>query len=278
MSKVWLITGSSRGLGRSIAEAVLAHGDQLVATARRPETLDTLKEQYGDAVLTVALDVRSADQARAAVKGAVETFGRLDVVVNNAGYGNIAAIEEVTEEEFRDQIETDLWGVINVTRAALPILRKQRSGHFLQISSVGGRIAGAGLGPYQTSKWGMEGFSEVLANEVASFGVKVIIVEPGGMATDWAGSSMKISPPSEDYQAAIAWLLGMHEKINNSKTPMGSDIAKVAQVLLKLVDEPNPPLRLLIGSDAYQYALTNDEARLVETKKWEALSRSTDAH
>ncbi len=277
MSKVWLITGSSRGLGRSIAEAVLAHGDQVVATARKPEALNALKEQYGDAVLTVALDVRSADQARAAVKTAVETFGRLDVIVNNAGYGNIAAIEEATEEEFRDQIETDLWGVINVTRAALPILRKQRSGHFLQISSVGGRIGAAGLGPYQTSKWGIEGFSEVLAKEVEPFGVNVIIVEPGGMATDWAGSSMKISPPSKDYQSSIGWLLGMHEKINNSDGPMGSDIAKVAQVLLKLVDEPTPPLRLLMGSDAYGYALASDEARLAETKKWESLSRSTDA-
>ena len=276
-SKVWLITGSSRGLGRSIAEAVLANGDQLAATARKPEQLADLKQRGGDAVLTIALDVRKMDQAQAAVQAAVETFGRLDVVVNNAGYGNVAAIEEASEEEFRDQIETNLWGVINVSRAALPVLRKQRSGHILQISSVGGRIGTAGMGAYQTSKWGVEGFSEVLAKEAAPFGVKVVIVEPGGMATDWAGSSMHITEPGEDYKASVGWVLGMHEKMTASKIPFGSDTTKVAQALLKIVDEPNPPLRLLMGSDAFQYALANDEARLVETKQWETVSRSTDA-
>ncbi len=160
MSKVWLITGSSRGLGRSIAEAVLAHGDQLVATARNPQQLADLAERYGKNVLTVALDVKSREQANEAVKAAVETFGRLDVVVNNAGYGNIVTIEEATEEEFRDQIETDFWGVINVTRAALPVLRQQRSGHIIQISSIGGRVGSPGLGAYQAAKWGIEGFQK----------------------------------------------------------------------------------------------------------------------
>jgi NAD(P)-dependent dehydrogenase (short-subunit alcohol dehydrogenase family) len=168
MSKVWHITGSARGLGRSIAEAVLAHGDQLIATARDPHHLTDLTERYSKDVRAVALDVRDREQARDAVNAAIETFGKLDVVVNNAGYGNLVAIEESTEEEFRDQLETNLWGVINVTRAALPFLRKQRSGQIVQISSVGSRVGGSpGLGAYQTAKWGVEGFSEVLAKELA---------------------------------------------------------------------------------------------------------------
>src|SRR5258708_3646686 len=159
MSKVWLITGSSRGFGRSLAEAVLAHGDLLVATARNPEQLSDLVAQYGDHVRTIALDVTNPEQARAVVASTVEVFGRLDVVVNNAGYANMAPIEESTEEDWRAQIETNLWGVIHVTRAALPVLRKQRSGHVVQVSSIGGRTGSAGLGPYQTAKWAVEGFS-----------------------------------------------------------------------------------------------------------------------
>ncbi len=238
MSRVWFITGSSRGLGRAIAEAVLAHGDQLVATARQPEQLADLREHYGNQVRTVALDVRRVDQAQAAVQAALETFGRLDVVVNNAGYGNIVSIEESTEDEFRDQIETNLWGVINVTRAALPILREQRSGHILQITSIGGRVSSAGLGAYQTAKWGVEGFSGVLAQEVAPFGVKVTIIEPGFMPTDWSGTSMHITAPSADYLP--------------------------------------PPLRLPIGSDAVQLALHIDAQKLAETRQWQNLSISTD--
>jgi NAD(P)-dependent dehydrogenase (short-subunit alcohol dehydrogenase family) len=275
MSKVWLITGSARGLGRSIAEAVLAHDDQLVATARNSEPLTELVERYGKNVRTVALDVKNREQAHEAVKAAVETFGRLDVVVNNAGYANLVSIEESTEDEFRDQIETDLWGVINVTRAALPVLRKQRSGQIVQISSIGGRIGLPGLGAYQTAKWGVEGFSEVLAKEVTPLGIKVLIVEPGGMPTDWAGSSMHISEPGEDYQASIGQLLTMMST-GREGSPRGSDPAKVAQVILNMVDEPNPPLRLLIGSDAVQIAIVTDEAKLAETRKWQAVSVSTD--
>ncbi len=277
MSKVWLITGSSRGLGHQIAEAVLAHGDSLVATARNPEQLADLKERYGKNVATVALDVKDRMQARAAVDVAVETFGRLDVVVNNAGYGNIASIEEATEEEFRDQIETDLWGVINVTRAALPVLRKQRAGHIIQISSLGGRIGSPGLGAYQTAKWGIEGFSEVLAKEVAPLGIKVLIVEPGGMPTDWAGSSMHITEPGPDYQASVGQLFAlMKMSAGEEGRPNGSDPTKVARVLVQMVDEPDPPLRLLIGSDALQFAVANDEAKLAEASRWQAISVSTD--
>jgi NAD(P)-dependent dehydrogenase (short-subunit alcohol dehydrogenase family) len=275
MSKVWLITGSARGLGRSLAEAVLAHGDQLVATARNPQRLTDLTERYGEHVRTVALDVKNPLQAREAVAAAVETFGRLDVVINNAGYGNLVSIEESTDDEFRDQIETDLWGVINVTRAALPILHKQRSGQIVQISSVGGRIGTPGLGAYQTAKWGVEGFSEVLAKEVNPLGIHVLIVEPGGMPTDWAGSSMHITEPGEDYQASIGQLLTMMST-GREGSPHGSDPEKVAQVILNVLDEPDPPLRLLIGSDAVQIALATDEAKLAEIRKWQAISLSTD--
>ena len=280
MTKVWLITGSSRGLGRSIAETVLKHGDKVVATARRPEQLDDLKQLYGDNVRTVALDVRKIDQAQDAVQAAVEAFGRLDVVVNNAGYGNIAAIEESTEEEFRDQIETNFWGVVNVTRAALPVLRKQRSGHIFQITSIGGRIGTAGLAAYQAAKWGVEGFSEVLAREVSPFGVKVTIVEPGAMMTDWAGSSMHITQPGEDYKSSVGWMLGVLGHMSATVAaghPVGSDLGKVADAMLTVLNDPEPPLRLLVGSDAVGYALAIDEAKLAETKKWEVLSRSTDA-
>src|SRR3954451_6480573 len=192
MSKIWLITGSSRGLGRALTEAVLAAGDRVVATARKPEQLDDLVAKYGDQVRAVALDVTDAAGARDAVRTALHQFGGLDVVANNAGYANSAAIEETPDEDFRAQIETNLFGVVNVTKAALPVFREQRSGHFLQFSSVGGRVGGTpGMGAYQTAKFGVEGFSEVLSNEVKPFGVKVTIVEPGAFRTDWGGSSMR---------------------------------------------------------------------------------------
>jgi NAD(P)-dependent dehydrogenase (short-subunit alcohol dehydrogenase family) len=278
MKRVWFLTGSSRGLGLSIARAVLEHGDTLVATARNPGVLDDLKQQYGQSFLPLALDVRDPARIRAAVAETMASFGRIDVVVNNAGYGNIATIEEASDEEFRDQIDTDLWGVIHVTRAVLPILRRQRSGHIFQISSVGGRVGNAGLGPYQTSKWGVEGFSEVLAKEVASFGVKVTIVEPGHMPTDWAGSSMKVAEPGEDYRPAMAWRMEMLERLRGlSAQPMpGSNPDKVARVLVELVGTSEPPLRLLMGSASVAMVLAADEARLAETKKWQSLSSSTD--
>lgn len=274
MTRVWLITGSSRGLGRAVAEAVLAQGDRLVATARDPRQLQDLKQRYGGQVHTVALDVRRPEQARAAVGAAAEVFGRLDVLVNNAGYGNIAAIEEASEAEFRDQIETNLWGVINVTRAALPLLRRQRSGHIVQITSIGGRTGAAGLAAYQTAKWGVEGFSEVLAQEVAPLGLKVTIIEPGGMPTDWAGPSMQITQPGEDYRASVGAVLGLLERLRHST--YGSDVAKVARLIGAVVEMPEPPLRLLVGSDALHMAVASDERRMAENRRWQELTVSTD--
>jgi len=272
MSKVWLITGSSRGLGRSLAEAVLAHGDLLVATARNPEQLGDLVSTYGEQMRAVALDVTNPEQVRTAVATAIDAFGRIDVVVNNAGYANVASIEETTEEDWRAQIETNLWGVINVTRAALPVLRKQRSGHFVQISSTGGRTGVAGLGPYQTAKWGVEGFSEVLSREVAPLGIKVTLIEPGGFRTDWGGSSMSYTEPSEDYRSTVQSILDYHNQAGNEP----GDPAKAAQAIMTIVNEANPPLRLLLGKGAVQLARRIDQAKLAETDRWEKLSSSTD--
>lgn len=272
--KVWFITGSSRGFGRSLAEAVLAHGDRLVATARKPEQLNDLVERYGKNIRAVALDVTNPEQARAAISTAVEAFGSIDVVVNNAGYANVASIEDASEEDLRAQIETNLWGVIHVTRAALPILRKQRSGHIIQFSSVGGRIGTVGLAAYQTAKFAVEGFSEVLSHEVEPLGIKVTIIEPGGFRTDWAGSSMSITEPSEDYQQTVGRRLNL---LRGFAAQAPGDPAKAAQVIITIVNEQNPPLRLLLGSDAVRIVRQADQSKLAEIDRWEKLSITTDA-
>src|SRR5216683_1488625 len=213
MSKVFLVTGSSRGLGRQIAEATLAAGHRLVATARRPEDLTDLAERYGAQVLPVALDVADPAAAGSAVAAGVEAFGRLDVVVNNAGYANLASVEDITLADFRAQVDTNLFGVVNVTKAALPVLRRQGGGHIIQVSSIGGRLATPGLSAYQAAKWAVGGFSEVLAKEVEPLGIKVTVLEPGGMATDWAGSSMQVPPVSEPYQATVGAMARLHHDL-----------------------------------------------------------------
>ncbi|GMK44509.1 short-chain dehydrogenase/reductase [Paenibacillus glycanilyticus] len=273
MSKVWFITGSSRGFGRSLAEAVLANGDQLVATARRPEQLADLEARYGNRVRLVPLDVTSYEQAEAAIRTAVEAFGRLDVVVNNAGYGNVSSIEETPMEDFRAQVETNLWGVVHVTKAALPVLREQGHGHIVQFSSIGGRTGAPGLGPYQMSKWAVEGFSEVLAKEVNPLGIKVTLIEPGGFRTDWAGSSMQHIEPRDEYKDTVGGLLKHLREVTGKEN---GDPEKAAQAILAIASEENPPLRLLLGSDAVAIANAVDTGKLAETKRWEKLSVSTD--
>jgi NAD(P)-dependent dehydrogenase (short-subunit alcohol dehydrogenase family) len=272
-SKVWLITGSSRGFGRSLTEAVLEHGDRLVATARHPEQLSDLVNRYGDQVRAVMLDVTNAEQARTAVAASVDVFGRLDVVVNNAGYGYAAAIEDATDAGLRAQIETDLWGVIHVTRAALPILHRQRSGHIVQFSSIAGRIGIAGLGAYHTAKWAVEGFSETLAREVAPLGIKVTIIEPGAFRTDFNLSSLRETPASADYQSTVGRVEEAFHQISGHEP---GDPAKAAQAIIAVVNEEHPPLRLLLGSDAVQLARKIDQADLLEIDRWEKLSTSTD--
>jgi NAD(P)-dependent dehydrogenase (short-subunit alcohol dehydrogenase family) len=272
VSKVWLITGSSRGFGRSLAEAVLDHGDQLLATARHPEKLGDLVTRYGEQVRAVPLDVTNAEQARAAVAAAMEAFGRLDVVVNNAGYGYMAAIEDASESDLRAQLETDVWGVINVTRAALPILHRQRSGHIIQFSSIGGRMGMPGAGAYNMAKWAVEGFSESLAREVAPLGIKVTIIEPGSFRTDFSVSSRE-TPPSADYQPTVGPAIDFLHQVAGREP---GDPDKAAQAIIAVVNQEKPPLRLLLGRDAVAVARQIDQADLAQIERWEQLSTSTD--
>src|SRR3954447_11155403 len=247
MSKIWLITGSSRGLGRALTEAVLAAGDRVVATARKPEQLDDLVDKYGEQIRAVTLDVTDTVAARAAVQTAIDAFGGLDVVANNAGYANSASIEETPDEDFRAQIETNLFGVVNVTKAALPVFREQKSGHFLQFSSIGGRVGGTpGMGAYQTAKFAAEGFFEVLNNEVKPFGVKVTIIEPGASRTDWGGSSMTIAPTHPDYDETVGAMNRFRVEVDGKQA---GDPAKAAHAVLQVVAADNPPIRLLLGTD-----------------------------
>jgi NAD(P)-dependent dehydrogenase (short-subunit alcohol dehydrogenase family) len=272
-SKVWLITGSSRGIGRALAEAVLSAGHRLVATARNPKQLSDLVEQYGDRVRAVALDVTDERAAALAVASAVDTFGRLDVLVNNAGYGDLASIEDMTVKDFRAQIETNLFGVIIVTKAAIPVMRRQGSGHILQFSSIGGRVGPVGRGAYAAAKWGVEGFSEVLAKEVDPFGIKVTIVEPGGFRTDFAGASTTIAPDNPVYAATVGEVARFQREYNGAQP---GDPAKAAAAILRVTSVDDPPLRLLLGSDAVRAADEATKARSEVDKKWRQLSESTD--
>jgi len=271
--QVWLITGSTRGLGRALAEAVLQAGHNLIATARNPEHLADLAAQYRDQVRTVALDVTSEQAALDAVALAKNTFGKLDVVANNAGFGNVFPIEDTTLAEFREQIETNLFGVINVTKAAIPLMRQQRSGHFLQFSSVGGRIGPIGRAPYAAAKWGVEGFSEVLAKELGPLGVKVTIIEPGGFRTDFAGVSTNIREGHPDYDATVGATARFQRNFNGNQP---GDPAKAAAAVLHIATLAEPPLRLILGSDAFRAIEKNDTTKLESDQKWRDLSFSTD--
>jgi NAD(P)-dependent dehydrogenase (short-subunit alcohol dehydrogenase family) len=273
MARVWLITGSSRGLGRALAEAVLEAGESLVATARKPEQLSDLVKRYGGRARAIALDVTDERAAAAAVDAAVEAFGRLDVLVNNAGYGDVGSIEDTSLAEFRAQIETNLFGVINVTKAAIPVMREQRSGHMIQLSSIGGRIGPVGRGPYAAAKWGVEGFSEVLAKELAPFGIKVTIVEPGGFRTDFAGASTTIRAGRPEYEETVG-KVARFQREYDGKQP--GDPARAASAIIHLASLDAPPLRLLLGSDAAHAAEQAGLARLEADRAWRALSVSTD--
>jgi NAD(P)-dependent dehydrogenase (short-subunit alcohol dehydrogenase family) len=273
MSQVWLITGSSRGLGRALAEVVLAAGHKLIATARQSAQLSDLKGKYGDQVRLVDLDVTDAAAALDAVRVARDAFGRLDVLANNAGYGNIGSVEDTSLEEFHEIIETNLFGVINTTKAALPVMREQGHGHLLQFSSAGGRVGAMGRAPYSAAKWGVEGFSEVLAQEVGPLGIKVTIIEPGGFRTDFAGASTTIREGRPEYDATVG-ATARFQRDFNGKQP--GDPAKAAAVIMQVANMENPPLRLLLGSDAVQRVEPNDVAKLEADRKWRHLSVSTD--
>src|ERR1700743_1007613 len=238
MAKIWFITGSSRGLGRSLTTAVLAAGDKVAATARDPKQLDDLKKQFPDQILPIQLDVTDNGQINAAVDQTIKAFGRIDVLVNNAGFGITGAAEAYSDEQVRSQLETNLYAPIAITRAVLPIMREQRAGHILQISSIGGRIGNPGLSMYQAAKFGLGGFSEALAKEVAPLGIFVTSVEPGGFRTDWAGDSMTYAPKVEGYENTVDKRTEMFS--SGSFIPMG-DPDKAAQAMVELVDSPEPP-------------------------------------
>jgi NAD(P)-dependent dehydrogenase (short-subunit alcohol dehydrogenase family) len=276
MSKVWLVTGSASGLGRNIAEAVLASGDRLVATARDPRRLEDLVKKYGDQVRTAPLDVADEAAAYAAVQVAVDAFCRLDVVVNNAGYGNFSPFEQLSSESFKALVDTNFYGVVNVTRAAIPIMRKQKSGCILQISSVGGRIAVPGNTPYHAAKWAVGGFTESLAKEVAPFGVRVCALEPGGMRTNWGVRAHKDTPDLlPDYERSVGAVI---KALDSHWGHENSDPAKVAEVVLRLAASDQLPAHLLLGSDALQYVAQAEATRAADAERWREVSVSTDAN
>ena len=262
MSKVWFVTGSASGLGRNIAEAILASGDRLVATARDPRRLEDLVKKYGDQIRTAPLDVTDEAAAHAALQVAVAAFGRLDVVINNAGYGDVAPFEQLSSERFKAVMDTNFYGVVNVTRGAVPIMRKQRSGCILQISSVGGRLALPGSTAYHAAKWAVGGFTESLAQELAPFGVKVCALEPGGMRTNWGSRAHQDVPELlPDYEPSVGLVIATLKSLWGQEN---GDPVKVAQVILRLAASDRLPPHLLLGSDAIHYAGQAEAARAAE--------------
>src|SRR5713226_6307270 len=273
MAKVWLITGSGNGLGRDIAEAALAAGDNVVAGARRTEELAPLEAQYGERVKPVTLEVRDESVAQPAVGLAVDTFGRLDVLVNNAGYGQFAPFEQMSAEDFQAIMDTCFYGVVYTTRAAVPVMRKQKSGHIFQVSSVGGRMAIAGNTPYHAAKWAVGGFSDALAMEVAPFGVKVCTLEPGGIRTNWARRAGQNAPDLlPEYEASVGSILKLLRSLEGRSE---GDPRKIADVIVQLANSDEVPVRLILGVDAEERVQQAEAARASEAEKWRHLTVST---
>ena len=266
-TKTWFITGTSRGFGREWAIAALDRGDSVAATARDTGSLDDLVAEYGDRVLPLALDVTDRDAVFAAVARAHDHFDGLDIVANNAGYGQFGMVEELSESDARDQIETNLFGALWVTQAALPYLRAQGSGHFLQVSSIGGISAFPTVGIYHASKWALEGFSQSLAQEVAGFGIKVTLIEPGGFSTDWSGSSARHATPIAAYD-------GVREAAANRPSRRGTpgDPVATRSAVLKVVDAEEPPLRVFFGEAPLAIATADDESRLKTWNEWQPVA------
>lgn len=272
--KVWLVTGSGNGLGRKIVEAALTAGNYVVATARDISQLEDLSAQYGKQLLTATLDVTDEEQAKDVVSLALVHFGRIDVLVNNAGYGDRRPFEQIPAEEFRKLIETCFFGVVTLTREVLPIMRKQRSGHIIQISSTGGRMATAGNSPYYAAKWAIGGFTESLAQETAQFNVKVTALEPGGMRTNWGKRAA--SKPVElmaDYEPSVG---AITKALENYWGHENSDPAKVAEIILRISNAEQLPPHILVGSDAYKFAKQASEKRWQEAKEWKEITEYAD--
>ncbi|MGY0490163.1 SDR family NAD(P)-dependent oxidoreductase [Streptomyces sp. WG-D5] len=254
--------------------AALEAGDLVVATARRREALTEAFGEYGDRVLPVVLDVMDQDAARAAVRTAVEHFGRIDVLVNNAGYANVSAIETSDDADFRAQFETNFWGVYNVTKAALPVLREQGSGTVVQFSSIGGRVGGTpGIASYQAAKFAVDGFSRVLAVEAEPFGVRVMVVEPSGFATDWAGSSMTVHEVPQAYDATIG---EMTRRMREGEAGAAGDPRRAAEIIVRAAHRAEVPSHLPLGVNAVNMALAHSNRQTAQATAWEKVSRSAD--
>jgi NAD(P)-dependent dehydrogenase (short-subunit alcohol dehydrogenase family) len=271
MTRTWLITGASKGFGREWAEEALERGEKVAATARTLSTLDDLVAKYGDSILPLRLDVTDRNADFEAVQAAAAHFGRLDVVVNNAGYGHFGAIEELSEEDIRAQMETNLFGALWVTQAALPIMRAQGSGHIIQVSSIGGITAFPTIGAYHASKWALEGFSQALAQEVAGFGIHVTIIEPGGFSTDWRGPSAKHSEVNPAYA-------GVREELSKRFAAGGGpgDPTATRAAIMKVVDADEPPLRIFFGTSPIATATADYESRLATWREWQPVA--VEAH
>ncbi len=268
--KVWFITGTSKGFGRIWAEAALKRGDKVAGTARKLDTLKSLVDDFGENFLPIKLDVTDKDADFAAIKQAHEKFGRLDIVINNAGYGHFGMIEELSEQDIRNQLETNLMGALWITQAALPIMRKQKSGHILQTSSIGGLMTFPNVGLYHASKFALEGFSEALAQEVADFGIHVTLIEPGGYDTDFLGSSSAQSKKIDAYDI-------IRDKPRSTSANRGNPEA-TGDAILKIVDAENPPLRIFLGKMPMQLLKEKYEQKIEDWQKWNDVSESAQGN
>jgi NAD(P)-dependent dehydrogenase (short-subunit alcohol dehydrogenase family) len=274
MEQTWFITGSSRGLGRALVQAVLDAGDRVAATARQPAQLDDLLARYAERIYPMNLDVTNPDGVRSALADAQRHFGQLDVIVNNAGYANVSPIETTDDDDFRAQFETNFWGVYNVSKAAIPFLRQQGGGLVVQISSVGGRVGGSpGIASYQAAKFAIDGFSRVLRAETAPFGVKVMVVEPSGFRTDWAGSSMTVHDIPEAYAPTVGV---MNTRVRQSSDGPAGDPARAAAILVQVAKRRDIPDHLPLGVNAIEGSIRLDQQLLAEDRRWREVSRSAD--
>lgn len=274
MSKVWLITGASRGLGRTILEAALQDGGKVLASARDTSRLADLQARYGDRLATFELDVTDEQQARQAVSEATRRFGHLNVLVNNAGYGHIQPFEYMPADDFRAQIETNFFGVVNLTRAAIPVMRTQGSGHIFQVSSAGGRISSPGLSAYQAAKWAVGGFSDVVGKEVAPFGIRVCTLEPGGMRTEWGNEARTtLHNLPQDYEASMAGFKALMDAYVGHEV---GDPERIAKLIVTLASREAVPARLVLGSDAWQVVEAEEQARRESMQGWKAVTLAAD--
>ncbi|MFF0219482.1 SDR family NAD(P)-dependent oxidoreductase [Streptomyces vinaceus] len=272
--QTWFITGSSRGFGRALVRAALEAGDTVAATARRPGQLDDLVAEFGDRIAPIALDVTDPGAAKAALEEARKRFGRVDVLVNNAGYANVSPIETTDDDDFRAQFETNFWGVYHVTKAAIPLLREQGGGLVVQFSSMGGRVGGSpGIASYQAAKFAIDGFSRVLRAETAPFGVRVLVVEPSGFRTDWAGSSMTVHDVPEGYDSTVG---AINRRIRQSTEGPAGDPVRAAEILVRMAKRRDVPTNLALGVMASEGAIAQNRRLLEQDEKWSAVGRSAD--